>query len=204
VQPENVHHSVHKNIISRHISQPTLIHFSHRFTSRRNPQHCCLGHFRTSVSSSVTFKCPSEYFSIQLWTLLREKHFPTLIRKHFLWISFALSPFANKKLHNRTLIFGSTPSKHGRHLDYWNQPLNMRMRVCYLDCHEAGPCCYLMIQKTNYIHHSCFTSICDLFSDSPSYFSHNNFHFATTNVRGHPILSGCLVIILHVKFNLYP
>jgi hypothetical protein len=29
--------------------------------------------------------------------------------------------------------------------DYWNQPLNMRVRVCYLDCHEAGLCCYLMI-----------------------------------------------------------
>jgi hypothetical protein len=35
-----------------------------------------------------------------------------------------LIPFA----HNRTLIFGSTLLKHGRHFDYWKQPLNIRMR----------------------------------------------------------------------------
>jgi hypothetical protein len=34
----------------------------------------------------------------------------------------------------------------------------MRMRVCYLDCHEAGLCCCLVIQKTYYIHYSCLTS----------------------------------------------
>jgi hypothetical protein len=49
------------------------------------------------------------------------------------------------KTHNRTLLFGSTNLKHGRHFDYWNQPLNMRMRVCYLDCNEDGQCCYLVI-----------------------------------------------------------
>jgi hypothetical protein len=43
------------------------------------------------------------------------------------------------------LLFGSKILKHGRHFDYWNQPLNMRMHVCYLDCHEAGLYCYLMI-----------------------------------------------------------
>jgi hypothetical protein len=45
----------------------------------------------------------------------------------------------------------------------------MRMRVCYLDCHETGLYRYLVIQKTYFIHYSCFTSICDLFTDSPSY-----------------------------------
>jgi hypothetical protein len=44
----------------------------------------------------------------------------------------------------------------------------MRMRVCYFDCHEAGLCCYLVIQ-TYYVHYSCFTSICDVFTDSPWY-----------------------------------
>jgi hypothetical protein len=29
------------------------------------------------------------------------------------------------KKHNRTLLFGSTIFKNGRHFDYWNQPLNM-------------------------------------------------------------------------------
>jgi hypothetical protein len=46
----------------------------------------------------------------------------------------------------------------------------MRMRVCYLDCHEAGLCYYLAIHtETYYVHYSCFTSICDIFTDSPSY-----------------------------------
>jgi hypothetical protein len=49
----------------------------------------------------------------------------------------------------KTLLFGSTPFKHGSHFHYWNQPLNMRMRVCYLDCHEAGLCCYLVIHTEN-------------------------------------------------------
>jgi hypothetical protein len=40
--------------------------------------------------------------------------------------------------------------KHRRHVDYWNQPLNMR--VCYLDCHEAGLCCYIIIHIENLLH----------------------------------------------------
>jgi hypothetical protein len=67
-----------------------------------------------------------------------------------------------KKRNTRTLIFGITLQKHGHHFDYWNQLLNMRMRVCFLDCHEAGLCCYL-------VHYSSSTYICDLFTDSPSY-----------------------------------
>jgi hypothetical protein len=64
------------------------------------------------------------------------------------------------------MLFGSIHLKHGRDFNYISQPLNMRMRVCYLDCHEAGLCCYLVIQC--YIKDSCFiTPFCDLFSDSP-------------------------------------
>jgi hypothetical protein len=39
--------------------------------------------------------------------------------------------------------------KHSHRYDYRNQPLNMRMRVCYLDCHETGLCCYLVIHVEN-------------------------------------------------------
>jgi hypothetical protein len=39
--------------------------------------------------------------------------------------------FRPQKMHNRTLLFGST-LKHGGHFDYWDQPLNMHMHVCYL------------------------------------------------------------------------
>jgi hypothetical protein len=87
-------------------------------------------------------------FRTQLWTALRDRHF-TVNRKHVLWISFALSPFAHRKTHNRTLLFGSILLKHDRHFDYWNQPLNMRVPVCHLDCHEAGLCCYLVIHIGN-------------------------------------------------------
>jgi hypothetical protein len=65
------------------------------------------------------------------------------------WISFALSLYAHKINPNRTMLFGSILLKHGRHFDYWNQPLNMRMRVRYLDCHEFGLCCYLVIRIEN-------------------------------------------------------
>jgi hypothetical protein len=96
-------------------------------------------------------------------------------------------------MHNRTLLFGSTHLKHGRHFGYWNQHLNMRMSVCYKDFfyfekinvykkglgnahpvypdyHEVRLCCYLVItHKSYYVHYSCFTSICDLLTNSPSY-----------------------------------
>jgi hypothetical protein len=70
-------------------------------------------------------------------------------KKISLRISFTLSPFAHEKSHNRTLLFRSILLKHGRHFDYRNQSLNMCMRACYLDCHEAGLCCYLVIQIEN-------------------------------------------------------
>jgi hypothetical protein len=53
------------------------------------------------------------------------------------------------KTRNRILLFGSILRKHGREFDNWNQFLNMRMRVCCLDCHEAGLCCYLVIHIEN-------------------------------------------------------
>jgi hypothetical protein len=60
--------------------------------------------------------------------------------------------FCSQKTHNRMLLFGSTPLKHDRHSDYWNQPLNMRMLVWYLYCHEARLCCYLLILIGNLLH----------------------------------------------------
>jgi hypothetical protein len=36
-----------------------------------------------------------------------------------------IESFCPQKTHNRTLLFGS-------HFDYWNQSLNMNMRICYL------------------------------------------------------------------------
>jgi hypothetical protein len=54
--------------------------------------------------------------------------------------------------HNRTLLFCTTLLKHGRHFDYWKQPPNMRIRVCYLDYREAGLCCYVVINVESLLH----------------------------------------------------
>jgi hypothetical protein len=73
------------------------------------------------------------------------------INKNYLFMNILCieSFFSQKKPHNRTLLFASILLKYGRHFDYWKQPLNMRMRVCYLFCHEAGLCCYLVIHTEN-------------------------------------------------------
>jgi hypothetical protein len=108
---------------------------------------CCLSHFRTWSGIICDFERPWENFWTQLWTALCDKHFPPSTGDISLWIASALSPFA----HNRTLVFGST-LKHGRHFDNWNQPLNTCVRICYLDCHEAGLWCYLVLHIENQLH----------------------------------------------------
>jgi hypothetical protein len=60
-----------------------------------------------------------------------------------------ISPFAHIKTHNIKLLFDNTLLMHGRHFVYRNQPVNMRMRVWYLDGYEAGLCCYLVIHMEN-------------------------------------------------------
>jgi hypothetical protein len=82
-------------------------------------------------------------------TKLSRQTLPTVNRKHFFMNIFALSPFAHKNTHNRTLLFGSIFLMHGRCFDYRNQPLNMRIRVFYLDYYEAELCCYLVIHIEN-------------------------------------------------------
>jgi hypothetical protein len=97
----------------------------------------------------------SEIFGTHLWNALRDKHFPPQIENISLRTSFSLNPFAQKKnthTHNTTLLFDSTLLKHGRHFEYWNQSLNMRISISYLNCHESGLCCYLVIHTQNLLH----------------------------------------------------
>jgi hypothetical protein len=47
------------------------------------------------------------------------------------------------------MLFGITLLKHGRHFDNLNQPPNMRMRDCYVECNKDGLCCYLVIHIEN-------------------------------------------------------
>jgi hypothetical protein len=95
--------------------------------------------------------------------------FSTVKSKHFFMSILCIESLCPLKKHNRMLLFGSTILKQGRHFDYWNQPLNMC--ICYLDCHEAGLCYYLVIQIENI---SCplqsvYFHLCPIFTDSPSY-----------------------------------
>jgi hypothetical protein len=101
-------------------------------------------------ASSANFERPWETFWTQLWTALRDTHFSPWTRNVYLWISFALSHFAHRT-HNRTLLFSITLLKHGRLFDYWNPLLNMD-NMYYLNCHEAGLCCYLVIHIENLSH----------------------------------------------------
>jgi hypothetical protein len=77
------------------------------------------------------------------------KKISTVYRKHLFTNILSTESFCPQKKHNKTLFFGITLLKHSRSFDYWNLHLNMRMRVCYLDCHEAGLCCYLVIHIEN-------------------------------------------------------
>jgi hypothetical protein len=97
-----------------------------------------LSHLCTSVStSSSSARC------VPLFLTSCELLYTTNIS---LWITFALSSFANKKRTKERCF------SHGRHFDYSNLPLNVHMCVCYLDCNEAGLCCYLVIHIENLLY----------------------------------------------------
>jgi hypothetical protein len=127
-----------RTFISRHIL------YQHWYTLialpvRRNPQHrslsdSCLSHFRTSVSTSSSLR---EFLDPVVNRFTRQT-LPTVNRKHFFMNILCIESSWPPKTHNRTLLFGSICLKHGRHFDYWNQLLNLRMRVCYLVIHTES------------------------------------------------------------------
>jgi hypothetical protein len=154
--------NLEKTFISRHIL--------HRFTSASKPAayksfECCLSHFRTSVwtSSSSAKRLPLSCEPLYATNTSHRKQETFLYEYPLHWVLFP-----SKKMHNIRLLFANILFMYGRHFDYWNQHLNMRMRVCYLDCHEDELCCYLVIHVDNLlVHYFCFTSTCDLFTNSP-------------------------------------
>jgi hypothetical protein len=66
---------------------------------------------------------------------------PIVNRNHFFMNILCIEFFCPVSKRTKPLLFVSTLLKHGRHFDYWNQSLNMRMRVWCLYCHEAELCC---------------------------------------------------------------
>jgi hypothetical protein len=127
---------------------PTWIHLSHCFASAS--KHGSLWTVVTATSAP-----PSQPLRHQrnichpVMNRFTRKILPILNRKHFFKNILCIESFFLQKTHNRTLLFGSTLFKHDRHFDYWNQLLNMSMSVCYLDYHEDGLCCFLMIHVGN-------------------------------------------------------
>jgi hypothetical protein len=106
-------------------------------------------HFRTCSGIIWDFRMFLREFLDPVVNRFTRLTLPTVNRKdlfiNILWIKSCCA----QKRNNITLLFGSINLKHGRHFDSWNQPLTMRMCVCYLDCHEAGLCCYLVIHMEN-------------------------------------------------------
>jgi hypothetical protein len=111
---------------------------------RRNPQHRSLSHFRASDSTSSSAKLLPP--TLNRFT---RQTFPTINRNHFLMNILWIESFCPRKKAQQNAALRYYTVKHGRHFDYWNQPLCIRMRVCYLDCHEVGLCCYLVIHIEN-------------------------------------------------------
>jgi hypothetical protein len=102
-----------------------------------------LRHLRSISSSSAKYLPPSceTFYAINTYHL-KQKIFIYEYPMH--WV-----PLPIKRTPNKTLLFVHKLLKHSRQFDYWNQPLNIYTLVCYLDCHEAGLCCYLVICTEN-------------------------------------------------------
>jgi hypothetical protein len=116
-----------KTFTSRHILHQYWYTCPIALAVRRNTQH---GSVLTVLSATSAPPCQP---------LRQQRNVCYPIVKRF---SRQTLPTVNTK-HSVSLLFGSIP-KHGRHFEYWNQTLNMRMRVYYLDCHETELCCYLL------------------------------------------------------------
>jgi hypothetical protein len=122
---------------------------------RRNPQHRSL----LTLVSATSVPGRSSYATFERLQISRPSCEPVYAtntshckQETFLWMSFSIVSFCPQRTHNRTQPLGSAVLRHGRHFDYWNQPLNMHMRICYLDCHEAAMCWYLVVHMGNLLH----------------------------------------------------
>jgi hypothetical protein len=94
---------------------------------------------------------------------------PTANRNISLWMSFAMSRFANKTCIRERCSSVAYPQAR---LPFWTlkQASELEHARCYLDCDEAGLYFYLMIQIEILLRPlQMFSSIFDLFTDSPSY-----------------------------------
>jgi hypothetical protein len=132
-------HILHQHWYTCPISLPVLC----------NPQHrnllSAFSNFRTGSDIICDFRKSIRELPCPVVNRFTRQTLSTLNKKHFFMNILCIESLCPQKTHNRTLLFGSSLLNDGRHFDYWNQPLNLRIRVCCLDCHEAGLCCYVVI-----------------------------------------------------------
>jgi hypothetical protein len=102
---------------------------------RWNPQHTCL----VSATSAPPFEPLRHQGNICQPVVNRftRQTLPTFNRNHFFMNILCIQSFSPQKTHKSTVLFGIILLKHGRHFDYWNQPVNMSMRVCYVYTPQA-------------------------------------------------------------------
>jgi hypothetical protein len=110
---------------------------------------CCLS---TSSGIICDFRMSFREFLGPVVNRFTRQTLPNVNRKHFFMNILCIEFFCSQIYHNRTLILSSTPFKQGRLFYYWNQPLNMRILICYLDCNEAALFCYLLVHIGNLLY----------------------------------------------------
>jgi hypothetical protein len=123
---------------------PTLIHLTHRFTSASKPAaqksfwllsqslpHLVGYHLQISKVLERISRPSCE--PLYMKNTSHCKHETFIYEYPLHWVLLPIK-IAQKDAALRYTL------KHGRHFHYWNQPLNMCMRICYLNCHEAGLC----------------------------------------------------------------
>jgi hypothetical protein len=138
--------NLENTFIPRHILQQYWYRCPIALPLHRNPQHRS-AFTVVSATSAPSFQPLHHQRNVfrPVVNCFMRQTLPTVNRKHFFMSTFCIESFCSQKTYNRTLLFVRTLLKHGSHFDYWNQPLNTRIRVCYLNCHEARLCCYPVI-----------------------------------------------------------
>jgi hypothetical protein len=136
--------------ISRHILHQHWYTYPNALAVRRNAQDRSVLTV-VSATSATPFQLLRHQRNVRRPVVNRFtwQTLPIVNRKHFFMSILCIESFCPQKTHSRTMLFGSIPLKHCPYSDYWNQPLNVRMRVFYRDGHEAGLCCYLVIHIEN-------------------------------------------------------
>jgi hypothetical protein len=104
--------------------------------------HSNIRDFRTSLTEFL-----NPVLNCFMWQTL-----PTINSKHLFINILCTELFCPQKMPKRTLPFGITLLKHGCHFDYWNQPLNMCMHVCYQMIHIENLLCALQLFYFNLWH----------------------------------------------------